>query len=324
MRKKLLAATMALVLITAVMPAAAVRPVLAQDSQNPFYVLTSSTRYTGLTTLCNDSSWNGGYFYSDMTEDGLTVIVNCSALNDEKADGNSKKFRKQFASLVSDCKIKNYKERQNKKLTEKFSYPVYDLSFTTAANEDTCQWKMIFFQTDTNTYAYAYKMDADNAFEMAEEYQNAVNQLELTEISDTQTGETDYDPSAEGESLEMFISYFDTWYQYGDLNAMSIRLYGEGTWEIYNSKNADGSGGYLFDSGTFITSGTTALQLFSSDGSHVADVSLNENDELMLTPAISGYGSIYADAAFSRESQSIAYEAQTAGDETEDYDSDEN
>lgn len=295
-----------------------------EDSQNPSYVLTSNTRYTGLKTLYNDSSWSGGYFYSDMTEDGLTVIVNCSALNDEKTDENSKKFRKQFASLVSDCKIKNYKESQNKKLTEKFSYPVYNLAFTTDANEDTCQWKMIFFQTDTNTYAYAYRMDADNASEMAEEYQNAVNQLELTEISNTQTRETDHDPSAEGKSPEMFISYFDTWYQYGDLNAMSIHLYGEGTWEIYNSKNADGSGGYLFDSGTFITSGTTALQLYSSDGSHVADVSLNENGELMLNPVVSGYGSIYADAAFSRESQSVAYEAQTAGDETGDYDSDEN
>ena len=39
----------------------------------------------------------------------------------------------------------------------------------------------------------------------------------------------DYDPGAiviESESLEMFISYFDSWYQYGDLNAMNIRLYG--------------------------------------------------------------------------------------------------
>ena len=47
--------------------------------------------------------------------------------------------------------------------------------------------------------------------------------LELTEIEGVEIqkplslkGE-DYDPSAEGESLEMFISYFDSWYQYGDL-----------------------------------------------------------------------------------------------------------
>ena len=40
--------------------------------------------------------------------------------------------------------------------------------------------------------------------------------------------------------------YFDSWYQYGDLNAMNIRLYGEGTWEIYNSLNSDGTGGIFF------------------------------------------------------------------------------
>lgn len=295
----------------------------AEENQKSSYVLTSATRYTGLKPLYNDSSWNGGYFYSDMTEDGLTVIVNCSAVRDEKADGTRKKFRKKFARLVSESKVKNYKESKNKSLTEKFSYPFYDITFMTGANEDTCQWKMIFFQTDTNTYAYAYKMNADAAADMSEEYRNAVDSLTLTEVSENQADEPDYDPSAEGKSLEMFISYFDNWYQYGDLNAASIRLYGEGTWEIYNARNTDGSGGYLFDSGTFKTSGTTALQLYSSDGSHVADVSLDGNRELMLTPVISGYGSIYADAAFFRESESVAYEAQTAGEGNGDYIPDE-
>ena len=55
----------------------------AGEENGPSYVLTSSKRYTGLKPLYNDSSWNGGYFYSDMTEDGMTVIVNCCARNDE-------------------------------------------------------------------------------------------------------------------------------------------------------------------------------------------------------------------------------------------------
>ena len=251
----------------------------------------------------------------------MTVIVNCCARNDETGSQDSEEARKQFAALVSDWPIENYKETKSKKFTKKFSYPVYRLKFTTGSNEDTCQWKMLYFQTDTNTYAYAYKMDIDWADEMEGEYKDALNSLELTDISGTETGENsgDYDPSAEGKSLEMFIAYFDSWYQYGDLNAMNIRLYGEGNWEIYNSRNADGSGGYLFDSGTFQTSGTTALQLFSYDGSHVADVSLDGNGELVISPVISGYGNIYAGAAFSREADSVAYEAQTGGDGSSDY-----
>ena len=83
-------------------------------------------------------------------------------------------------------------------------------------------------------------------------------------------------------------------------------------------------GGYLFDSGTFQTSGKTALQLYSTDGTHVADVSLNGEGLLFIRPMISGYGSIYADAGFEREADSIAYEAQTAGDGAGDYIPEEN
>ena len=211
-------------------------------------------------------------------------------------------------------------EKQSYEYTEKFTYPVYELEFTTGANEDTCKWKMLYFQTDTNTFAYAYRVSADFAEEMEAEYRDAISSLELTEIEGVENTETtftqgeDYDPSAEGESLEMFISYFDSWYQYGDLNAMNIRLYGEGTWEIYNSLNSDKTGGYFFDSGTFTTLGTTALKLVNDSGIYVTDVTLDGDGDLMLSPVISGYGNIYAGAAFLRESDSIAYEAQTADD----------
>ena len=87
---------------------------------------------------------------------------------------------------------------------------MYNLSFKTGANEDTCLWKMVYIQTDDNTYGYAYKMNIDWADEMLEEYKNAINSLELTEIlnmdntgNNTGTGTgtgTEYDPSAEGQS----------------------------------------------------------------------------------------------------------------------------
>lgn len=296
---------------------------LAEDTasaQETTYVLLTGKRYTGLKPLYNNSNWQGGYFYSDMTEDGLTVIVNCSASNDEDFTGTPEEYRKQFAALVSEADIENYTETQSEEYTSKFTYPAYELSFTTGSNEDTSQWKMLYFQTDTHTFAYAYKMDADFAEEMESEYKDALDSLELTELLNAQNSDSEEDdPSANGQSLEALISYFDSWYQYGDLNAMSIHLYGEGTWEIYNSKNADGSGGYLFDSGTFQTSGKTALQLYSTDGTHVADVSLDGNGQLFIRPMISGYGSIYADAGFEREADSIAYEAQTAVDGVGDY-----
>ena len=57
------------------------------------------------------------------------------------------------------------------------------------------------------------------------------------------------------------------------------------------------------------------MQLFSLFGSYVADVSLDEEGDLFIYPVQEGYGNIYPEAAFLRESDSIAYEAQTAGDD---------
>ena len=171
------------------------------------YVLMSNKRYTGLRPLYNNSSWEGGYFYSDMTEDCMTVIVNCSALNDNEFTGTPEEYMEQFAGFVSESEIKDFTAVQNQEYTEKFTYPAYELEFTTGANEDTCKWKMLYFQTDTNTFAYAYRVSADFAEEMEAEYRDAISSLELTEIEGVENTETtltqgeDYDPSAEGESL---------------------------------------------------------------------------------------------------------------------------
>ena len=114
----------------------------------------------------------------------------------------------------------------------------------------------------------------------------------------------DYQDS-QNQSLEAFIAFFDTWYPYGYLNAETIHIGGDGTWAYCNTRNEDGTVGYLYDGGSFLTSGTTD----PADGSRVA-VSLNKDGYLMLTPVSERFECVYADAAFIRESESIAYEAQ--------------
>ena len=295
MKKKVWAIIVALALTAAGM-SATVQTALAQAG----CVLASSMQVEGLVPLTDDFTWNGGYYHSSMTEDGILSIVNCCAANGEAADAADPAFREAFAAMVSEYAVADYQDSQNQSLTEKFTYPVYDAIFTTGANEDTCLWNMLLLQTDTHTYAYAFRMDADYAEELEGQYRSAVDALALMDASAMAD-----DPSARGESLEDFIAFFDTWYQYGDLNAESIRLNGDGTWEYRNALN---------DDGTFLTSGTTVLQLISADGSHVADVSLNEDGDLMLTPVTERFSSVYADAAFVRESESIAYEAQPIGE----------
>ena len=319
MKEKIWALILTLVMLAAATSATAV---FAEEAQAPSCVLMSGVQYTGMEPLRNDSSWNGGYFYSDMTEDGITVIVNCCATNGIDEDATSGAYRKAFAEMVSESAVEDYQDGQNQSLTAKFTYPVYDLSFTTGANEDTRVWKMVLFQTDTHTYAFAFEISADFAQDMEAEYRDAVDSLELVDLSYSETEEAEYDPSANGESLEDFIAYFDSWFLYGDLNQERICLYGDGTWAYYNATEEDGTGGYLFDDGTFETFGTTALQLYSADRSYVADVSLNEYGDLVLTPVMPGYANFDGNTIFVRESESITtvdYDPSAEGESGEDF-----
>ena len=305
MKKKVWAVIMALALVAAGM---SVTVQAAEETQPAAGVLVSSVQVEGLVPLTDDFAWNGGYYHSSLTEDGILSIVNCCAARGEGANAADPAFREAFAATVSEYAVADYQDSQNQSLTEKLAYPVYDVTFTTGANEDTCLWHMILFQTDTHTYAYAFRMDADYAEELEEQYRSVVSALTLMDASALED-----DPSARGESLEDVIVFLDAWYQYGDLNAESIHIHGDGTWEYRNMLNDDGTGGYVYDDGTFQASGTAVLQLISADGTHVADVSLNEDGDLMLTPVSDRFSSVYADAAFIRESESIAYEAQPVG-----------
>ena len=69
-----------------------------------------------------------------------------------------------------------------------------------------------------------------------------------------------------------------------------------------------------FDQRLIVLQRRPFFQQIFRDGSHGADVSLNEYGELMLTPVSEGYAGVYADAAFIRASESIAFEPQPVGE----------
>ena len=180
MKKRMLAIIMALVFALAAMPAVAGLAEAQSDGESTASCfLLSTAPYEDMVPLTYDLTWNGGYYCADMTEDGITVIVSCCAENAADVYMTSEENRAAFAALVSGSEIADYQDAENQSLTEKFTYPAYDVSFTTGANEDTRVWKMVILQTDTHTYAYAFQMAADYAEEMEADYLSAVESLEL-------------------------------------------------------------------------------------------------------------------------------------------------
>ena len=62
----------------------------------------------------------------------MTVIVNCSALNDKEFIGTPEEYMEQFASLVCEYDMKDFTAVQNPEYTEKFTYPAYELELPLA------------------------------------------------------------------------------------------------------------------------------------------------------------------------------------------------
>ena len=74
---------------------------------------------------------------------------------------NTGAAEKASAAMVSGSAIVDDRDSRNGSLSEKFTDPVYDVTFTTGANEDICLWSMFLFRTDIRTYACALRTDAD-------------------------------------------------------------------------------------------------------------------------------------------------------------------
>ena len=124
--------------------------------------------FTGMETIRNDNYADGTYYYADITADGLTMLVNTVLAKDADAETDD------ITQYLVDCARKLdetdiYELRsitQDTTLTEKFSYPVYIVEFTTGANEDTVKWTVFAMDTDQYTYLYGVCTDMDAAEDM--------------------------------------------------------------------------------------------------------------------------------------------------------------
>ena len=145
-----------------------------EEASIPIGALVSTPGFTGLTPVVTDNDFHGGYYYSDLTEDGLTRIVNCgipSGLVSYERD----ELISQFIELICDSEYRDLTVQE-----EAFgSYPAYRLSWLSGENEDTRHWDARLVCTDAYLYIYAFDTAADYAEEMASTWQETLDNLDL-------------------------------------------------------------------------------------------------------------------------------------------------
>ncbi len=145
-------------------------------------VLVNAPRYTGMEQLKNDNNYKGGYYYADLTEDGMIQIINTAFLTTQKSGTSLNSYIAACAKQV--CihykKVYDLSVKASPELTKRMSYPVQLVEWTMGQNEDTRLCYALFMMTDTHTYMYIYDIHADSAEERMDLWKSVLKQIKLS------------------------------------------------------------------------------------------------------------------------------------------------
>ncbi len=145
-------------------------------------VLMRTGSFTGTTPLETNNAYHGGYYYSEQTQDGQTIIVNCCFTSSWEGE-DVEDYMASCAEQISEEEIRELTITENSDHTQRIGYPVHLLSWQTGQGEETRQWDAFFFMTDTHTYLYAFDTAASAAPEMQEIWLEVFGQLSLVDLT---------------------------------------------------------------------------------------------------------------------------------------------
>lgn len=142
-------------------------------------VFRGAAMFTGMEPVTTENYEDGTYVYEDMTEDGMTVILNTAFLNNRTADNVEEYITQELeqrfeAEQVAMTSQGDYSER--------FTYPAYLVEWIWGANEDTTAWIGVIALADEYTYLYAFGSPVDYQSEMMDLYMEGLDNLILEEM----------------------------------------------------------------------------------------------------------------------------------------------
>ena len=209
-------------------------------------LMSDALPFTNMETQQLENHEDGTYYYEDVAEDGLIIVVNTVLPRNLVDDSQTSE------DYLTDCALDLRKAEtydlqtveKNDAYSEKMSYPVYIVTYTSGENEDTREWTVFAMDTDRYTYLYGLCVTLDAADDVKSVYQDIFAGLYLSD------GEDDYD--LDSEVYHRDISEFQgTWYYDNDLAAeMFIVIDGHGNWSYYQRAPGDPEATEM-DRGTF-------------------------------------------------------------------------
>lgn len=152
------------------------------DDGNVAAVLMSDTLpFTNMENLQYENHEDGTYYYEDMAEDGLVIVVNTVLPSNFAADTQT--LEDYLTGCAMDLGATNNRllqsVEQNDAYTQQMTFPVYIVTYTAGENEDTREWTVFAMDTDRYTYLYGFGVTLDAAEEMGSVYQDTFAGLYL-------------------------------------------------------------------------------------------------------------------------------------------------
>ena len=136
--------------------------ILDEDNAVPV-LMGGALPFTNMETLQSENYEDGTYYYADVTEDGLTIVVNAVLSRDVADDSQT------LEDYLTDCALdlgaadsaQLLTIELNDAYTENMSYPVYIVTYISGKNEDSREWTVFAMDTDSYTYLYGFGTTLD-------------------------------------------------------------------------------------------------------------------------------------------------------------------
>ena len=137
-----------------------------------------SPGFTGLTPADANNDFHGGYYYEDLLDGSLAIIVTAAVANDFMSAGEEtmEEYIARWAEVICGWEIRDLAVQDGGTMG---SYPASRVTWMTGGNEDTRHWDALMVFTDLYTYFYGFNMNADYAGELDDLREDVFSQLEL-------------------------------------------------------------------------------------------------------------------------------------------------
>lgn len=146
-------------------------------------LMSDALPFANIETLQSENHEDGTYYYEDMAEDGLVLVVNTVLPRNLVDDAQT------LEDYLTGCALDLGKANtdrlqtveQNDAYTRKMSYPVYIVTYTTGENEDSREWTVFAMDTDRYTYLYGICVTLDAADDFKPLYQDIFDGLYMSD-----------------------------------------------------------------------------------------------------------------------------------------------